>query len=349
MTFGRRVWVVVAVLLGLLLAGVLMVRGMFHFPPETRDEPVRCAADAPLAPADRPLTVLVWNVQFAAGRGQEFFYDGGEAVSVSEATVRATLEQIAAVVEAVDPDVLLLQEIDRDSRRTARLDQHAWLAERLDVACHVSAPYHRAAYVPHPPQEHLGRVDMHLSVMSRYRLGEATRHQLPLLQESWLRRLFNLKRAVLEVHLPVAGGGELVLFDTHLSAFSRNDGTLERQIAALDELMGRAEASGQPWLLAGDLNTLPPGDRPDRLTRDQDLYATQSSAAPLVERWASPVTDWTDPAYRTYLHYGADEPDRMLDYVFHGEGVAIDDYRVLLEHDQISDHLPLAFEVRILE
>src|SRR5690606_7940906 len=141
--------------------------------------------------------------------------------------------RIAEVVRAADPDIVLWQEVDRGSRRTAFVDQLEALQARLDLPCAVATPYHRAPYVPHPSHEHLGRVDMNLAVSSRYRLSSATRWQLPLLQESAVRRLFNLRRALLEVRVPVEGGGELRLFDTHLSAFSRGDGTLPKQIAAV--------------------------------------------------------------------------------------------------------------------
>ena len=56
-------------------------------PAPTEEVSVHCGPEVPRLERGRPLRVLVWNVQFAAGRGQEFFYDGGEAVSVSAETV----------------------------------------------------------------------------------------------------------------------------------------------------------------------------------------------------------------------------------------------------------------------
>ena len=138
------------------------------------------------------MRVLVWNIQYGAPNSYHFFYDGGDDVYVDEQDVRANLDALAEVVRDVDPDVILWQEVDRGSRRTHHIDQHAELLARVPYPCHLSTPYHRAGYVPHPPEQHIGKVDMHLSIFSRYALGDARRIQLALLDEPWWRQIFNL-------------------------------------------------------------------------------------------------------------------------------------------------------------
>lgn len=346
----RRILALVALavaLVGLMALGLRL--GMASMP--TVPVPVSCERDAPELRRGQPVRALVWNIQFAGGREHHFFYDGGRAVSVSGATVEATLDRIAEVIARVDPDFVLLQEVDRDSRRTARIDQHAELLRRVPYPCHVSAPYYRAPYVPHPAHEHLGKVDMHLSVFSKYRLEGARRHQLARLDEPWWRRQFNLRRALLEVRLPLDEGGRFVIFDSHLSAFSQGDGTLARQVAQLQEHFEETEAEGTPWIFGADLNTLPPGDDPARLGESAVHYADGSQSAPLIERWGWPVPRdalATDPApWRTYLPYGADQPDRTIDYVFHGAGVKPGAFAVLSDVTDASDHLPLLFDFEV--
>jgi endonuclease/exonuclease/phosphatase family metal-dependent hydrolase len=289
--------------------------------------------------------VLVWNVQFCGSRRHRFFYDGGRAVSVPEGDVRGSIAAMSAALRQEVPDLVVLQEVDRDSRRTRRIDQHAALLEAGGWASHASTPYHRVRYVPYPNHEHLGRVDMALSVFSRFHIAKARHHPLPLLKEGRVRQWFNLRRAALELHLPVAGGGTLRLFDTHLSAFSRGDGTLAAQIAVLDSLLCDAEREGA-WLLAGDLNALPPGDDPRRLPDPQEYPEATSPVARLLERYRSPVA--ADPCaerWRTYLPFGLDAPDRTLDWVFHGSGVQITGFEVLRAYSALSDHLPVRFDL----
>ena len=112
-----------------------------------------------------------------------------------------------------------------------------------------------------------------------------------------------------------------------------------------------AEASGTPWILAGDFNALPPGDRAQRLPRP-DLYPESNSPLqPLFDRFFTPVPPddlAANPSrWGTYLPFGASKPDRTLDYVFHGRAVESMGFDVLTQHEPPSDHLPLLFTYRV--
>jgi endonuclease/exonuclease/phosphatase family metal-dependent hydrolase len=329
----------VLVVLGLAIAA----RRLVWFPDEVEPVAVTCAADAPPAPRDRPLKVLIWNIQFAGSRRHHFFYDGGRAVHVPEEDVRSTLARIAEVLRREDADVVLLQEVDRGATRTHGIDEHAALLEAVPYPCHASTPYHRVGYVPVPTWEPLGEADLHLSIFSRFPLQDARRVALPLLDEPWWRRLFNLRRAVLDARVPLAGGGTLRLLDTHLSAFSQGDGTLERQVAVLDQLASSSETAREPFVLAGDLNALPPGDDAARLPDGLREYPERPSPVErLFRRYASAHPE----RWRTYLPFGAREPDRTLDYAFVGRTVRVEDVAVLPATD-VSDHLPLVVTLTI--
>lgn len=288
--------------------------------------------------------LVSWNIQYAAGRSRRMFYDGGTGVRVTAEEVRAVLAGIAGEIRALAPDVVLLQEVDRGSDRTARIDQHAWLAGALALPVDVSTPYHRNAYVPHPPHEHLGRVDMHLSVFSRFAVTEARRTPLALLDESPVRQAFNLRRALLELRLACAAGGELWLGNTHLSAFSFGDGTLATQARQVADAAARADQAGARWAVAGDFNALPPGDDPGRLGEDASLYPESvSPLAPLFARGRAATGDGglLHPAGRTWVPWGSNLADRTLDYVFFGPGLRAVAHLAAAAGAQWSDHLPL--------
>lgn len=351
MGWARRLGVAAA-LVGALAAGVASwLRMQLWAPQDVRPAPVVCDADAPALPRGRAVKVLVWNVQFAGTRKYEFFYDGGSRVHVPAEDVRTSLDAIATVIREQDPDIVMLQEIDRGSDRTARIDEHAELLSRLSYPCSTSTPYHQVAYVPHPAFEHMGRVDMHLSVFSRYRIDAATRTQLPLLVEPWWRQVFNIRRALLDVGLPVEGGGRFHVFNTHLSAFSNGDGTLDRQVAVLDSALTRATLAGDAFVLAGDLNALPPGDDATRLGKYAHEYPEPVSPVKrLFDRYAPivpvPVYAAEPQRWRTYLPFGAALPDRTIDYAFTSRDVTVGEASVV-QALQVSDHLPLVFQVTL--
>jgi endonuclease/exonuclease/phosphatase family metal-dependent hydrolase len=345
-------------LAGLLTAAVFIVvlffawvlRGVWT-PAKTTDVAITCDGQAPALARGQSIRAMVWNIQFSAGRSHEFFYDGGPAVSVSESEVRQTLDAITAAIAQYTPDLVLLQEVDRDSRRTHHVDQLAEILKRTPYPCHAATPYFKAEFVPHPPHEPLGKVDMQLAVLSRFAMGEATRHQLPLLKESWLRQQFNLKRALLQTTVPIEGGGSLAIFNSHLSAYAKGDGTLEAQIEEIDAHLAAASAAQTPWILGADLNALPPGDDTERLGTAADLYAAASpldglfaTHTPAVPRYA--YTE--DPVpWRTWLPYGSTRADRTLDYVFTSPEVELLSFTVLKHIHAVSDHHPLLLEFRL--
>jgi endonuclease/exonuclease/phosphatase family metal-dependent hydrolase len=325
---------------------------------------VRNAAGAPTYDPAQPLRVLSWNVQYCAGTTQHFFYDGGLAVSAvapRRASVRRTVEEVAAVIAAEAPDVVLLQEVDRASRRTGFVDQHARLLAALGgkYGCETSAWYWRVAYVPSPRQEHVGTVSMHLSVFSRFALASARRVPLPLLREPLYRRIFNLRRAVLDVRLATADGGPgLALLNTHLSAFSGADGTLAKQVGVLRALTAELDApaaGGGQWVLAGDMNSLPPGVPADRHLEASEAALYGEAESPLAPLYADciavlPLGAMTDaqsaPAYFTYKPFHASSADRTIDHAFVGRAVEVANARVVALPEWLSDHLPLVLDLR---
>jgi len=333
------------------ILGVSVFRIGFFFPPPLARVPIQGPEDASVGWKGEPLRVMVWNLQYCASRKHEFFYDGGTAVHVPAEDVATTVEAVSEAIQTHAPDLVLLQEVDRDSARTGRVDQLAAILERAPYDRHVAAPYHRVRHVPHPPGEHLGRVHMDLATLSRYELTSAKRIQLPLLKEPFYRRLFNLKRAVLEATVPHPGGS-LTVLNTHLSAFTFRDGTLQAQLERIQRRLTELDRLGFPWILAGDFNMLPPGDDPSRLGDEAGMYPEENPLNDLLDAGyglvPEPSAALADPAaWRTYLPFGAADPDRTLDYLVHSPGVEILSARVLGEYGEVSDHLPLLVELDV--
>ena len=302
---------------------------------------------APL-PVGAPFDILSWNLQYCGSRQHHFFYDGGAACHVPPADEQRTRAGIAAVLAQHRPALCLLQEIDRGADRTGGVDQLPALVEGAGAACAVTATYHQSAYVPTPPHEPMGRVDLHLGVLSHAPIRGAERHQLALKQTSRLVQAFDLKRCLLTGEVALADGRALHVGLTHLSAFSRGDGTLDRQVDSLEAWMS-SRPEGTPWVLAGDFNMLPPGDDPTRLSAEGDLYTDAVNPMErLLPRFREVfgAAHQRDVAARTYLPFGASQPDRKIDYVFVGGPVEVLGARVLPELD-LSDHLPVLARVRV--
>ena len=113
-------------------------RTLSHFQ-KTRPAGLWNDARAPTYDGAKPLKVCVWNVQYGAGIRQHYFYDGGDAVSAPRPEVEQGIRKIGDAIATIDPDIVLLQEVDRRSRRTHKIDELELLRARLDFPCAASA------------------------------------------------------------------------------------------------------------------------------------------------------------------------------------------------------------------
>jgi endonuclease/exonuclease/phosphatase family metal-dependent hydrolase len=353
----------IAGVLGLLCLGLSSAAWFMTYHPDDLEQvPITCTEDAPLLAPGQTLKVLNWNVQFMAGKGHVFFYDvmGGEGPDdrPTRASIEATLKGVARVIRDENPDIVLLQEIEQGASRTDHEDQIARLLGELpaDYRCHTSAYYWQASFVPHP--RIMGAVGMKLAILSKYRLSRAVRHQLPEQPNDPVTRLFSFKRAILEAGLPIAGSErELVVLDTHLDAFAQGSDTMQRQVDMVTGLLDRLSGSGQPWLIGGDFNLLPPvAGAYERLQdHEQAAYLPETELRSLFERHqvvpGAAETGGADAA-RWFTHFPNDprvgKPDRTIDYIFVSKDITLGQ-RYVRQHDTatVSDHFPIVVELTL--
>ena len=354
MRFRKPALILVTSLAGLAVLLALLVWAMTFHPAAVQEEAVACAPHVPTVRPGQVLRVLSWNVQFMAGKDYVFFYDlpdgSGPDERPSRRDIDATLAEVARVIAEENPDLLLLQEMDDGAARTDHEDQLARLLELLpsDYACHASAFYWKAAFVPHP--RILGAVGMKLSTVSKYRITRAMRHQLTMIPSDPVKRQFSLKRAVLEVSVPVEGGAELAVFNTHLDAFAQGTDTMERQVFEVAGLLENADRAGGLWLAAGDFNLLPTSQAYERLQPEQRAYyLPESELEPLYARYGSvpgPAETGGSDFARWFTYFPNDPvvkgPDRTIDYIFFSDRLEPERKGIRRQDTLgISDHLPV--------
>ena len=218
--------------------------------------------EAPLFPKNKSLSVLSWNIQYAAGMNYNPWYQHSTNSDrkPTKLSVYETLDKIAAVIKKIDSDVVLLQEVDINATRTYDINQVEVLLKKLPQYKHYSIAYYwKNSFNPH--YKIRGKVGMALVVLSKYELKKATRYALPLFEDQDLiTKHFYLKRAIQEVKMPTQSGETIVLLNTHLSAFSSENSTvMQKQVKTIKEHLEAIEKTGDRWLLGGDFNLLPPG------------------------------------------------------------------------------------------
>lgn len=176
-----RRWIVEALLTcAVLAAGFVALVWFTTFHPTSREQvAVTCSDGTPTLSSGQAVKILTWNIQFMAGKNHVFFFDvfdgNGPDERPSAQDMELTLEEVARVIRAEAPDIVLLQEVDDGARRTDYQDQLASLLHRLgqEYPCYCSAFYRKAKYVSHARIR--GAVGMKLAVLSKYQIRQATR------------------------------------------------------------------------------------------------------------------------------------------------------------------------------
>ncbi|HKS13495.1 MAG TPA: endonuclease/exonuclease/phosphatase family protein [Pseudomonas sp.] len=343
----------VLLILLLLFALLWLLASQLGWRPEAREAvAVACKGAAkPLLPG-QVLKVMTWNVQYLAGKRYVFWYDQGrgEDTRPTHEDLAYNLDEVARVIRAEHPDVVMLQELDNNARATDHQDQLALLRGRLAdlYPCTAQAYDWKAGFVPDPRV--FGSAGRTLATLSRYPIDKAERLQLPNTADNALSRLLQPQPAMLVSYLPFSDGSRLAVINTRLSPYQPGSDVQLRQVAHVAKVLDRLEGQGTPWLLGGDLNLLPLGQH-RRLPAE--LHARYPADSDLHQLWDKypmiPSNAEASGAEREawLTHYPNDPavngPDRTLDYLFHSPKLQRLGARVLQEDTlQISDHLPVS-------
>ncbi len=323
----------IALLLGLLVTGLVLgvvwaSRGSYprdHYA-EIRPFPTPRPEEAPAVnEAGDEFTVITYNLGYLSG------LTNNEPVVRSPALFQENLALAIAALRAVSPDLLALQEVDLQARRSGNVDQVAALAAGLELPGGAIAVNWDKNYLPFPfgpPAVHFGRLVSGQAVLTRGAIARQERLVLEAVAtQNPIYRAFYISRVAQIVELTLQGR-DLVLINVHLEAFDAP--TRRRQTEVVRQLLDRY--AGRPLLLAGDFNSPLPSPAEPEATTTILLQDPRLEAVLAI------------PEARTYP---SDQPEAKLDYLFYTptwfERL---EARVVTAAGTASDHLPLLARLR---
>lgn len=243
----------------LYFAGVIGYAMITDFKPEPMAE-VELTGVGGRTPVPDTLSLVSWNIGYSGlGAESDFFYDGGQTVRMPQPVVEKNFEGITKRVAelAKVADILMLQEVDRDSKRSYNSDQLANFQGQLTGFSSAYAINYQVGYVPIPFTDALGKVNAGLATFSKFSPTSSVRHSFEG-NYDWPTYLFFLDRCFLVQRVPTADGKELILINTHNSAY--DDGTLKlRQMEQMKIVLLEEYAKGNYVIVGGDWNQYPAG------------------------------------------------------------------------------------------
>ncbi len=240
----------------------------------------------------------------------------------------AGLDAVARVVEAAAPDVVALQEVDRNMPRTGRADQAAVLGERLGL--HAVYGMASGAEAFGVPDGQFGN-----AVLSRWPIVERDRRRLyrPSYPPGQHPPYYAEQRVVLGCVIDL-GGSLLDIFCTHFGL--TQDQRLIQAREAAEFCTGWHP--GRPAALMGDFNAFP--DTPEiAILREAlvDLFQQRDVAGDERLTFPSgPLGSHTEDGWA-----GA------IDYIFLTEHFYSGAIEVIRETSPASDHAPVLARVEL--
>ncbi|MCS6789939.1 MAG: endonuclease/exonuclease/phosphatase family protein [Bacteroidia bacterium] len=355
---------------GLILIGTALVGGSDLWVVQYKKPQPALRYTAPIAtpyPPRDTLTVMTWNIKFGGAR-IDFFYDCyGDRVHMTREEVLHNLEGLLRKIRQVNPDILLIQELDIESKRSAYVDMLKWFADSSGLPY---AAYASQWHVRYHPFRGLGALNSGNAIFARWAIDTAVRIPLPLV-ESYdpLYKLFYLRRNILAARVRLPERPPLWVLNTHLEAYvPYPDSTRYFQIQILKRLLDSLSAAGALWVAGGDFNTIPPSTKK---VKDFDDNACQQKDPRFVADDYSREVNWLLPFYTSYQEviplevYQTREQDfyshtvnskgwwnRRLDYLFTNaswiEGlVHQDSSKGGMETFSLSDHAPVTGKLRL--
>ena len=204
------------------------------------------------------IKVVTWNIRFGIGRFPFFGDSCGDSVIADDRSVEANMAAIADAINAMDADIVLLQEVDLESKRTGYLNQVQYLLDNTYLNYGSYASMWEADYIP---SDGVGRINTGNAILSKYELTNAERIQLRLrTDQSDLVQYFWLRRNIIKAKIPALSqsGKDFFAVNIHATAFATDD-TKEQHINKYIEVLGNIDAGGGIFVTGGDLNSVPPG------------------------------------------------------------------------------------------
>jgi len=263
----------IAVLLLILVLGVLLIHGTLtvYKPNETEKITVENNEKPNVVPNE--LSLLIWNIGYCGlGKETDFFYDGGKTVYGEKKIVEKNISKNEAyLTKHKNTDFVLLQEVDRNSWRSHKINQYEAFNELLNNHSTAFATNYKVQFLPFPFNKPLGKIWSGLASYSKYKPLESTRYQFPG-SYAWPKSNYLLKRCFLLQRYKTNNGKELIMINTHNSAYDSGGSLKKEEMAYLKNVLLQEYEKDNYIIVGGDWNQIPTDFDNNTFKKTEDSY-----------------------------------------------------------------------------
>lgn len=328
--------------------------------PEMRNCESYIKKNAQIFQAKDTILVMTWNIRFGCGVDILWFGDAcGDRTVLYKKEVETNLDGLIARINQINPDILLLQEVDLYSKRSAYIDQMQYILDRTYFGYGYYGTNWKSQFIP---SDGIGKMDEGNAIFSVWPLSEGTLNPLPLRTDvDALTKFFYVRESVLSGLVTMPDGKKFYAINTHLSAYSTDD-TKYRQLLKYISVCDSLSFTGNPIVTGGDYNLIPPNaDITDYCLIDacpgEHFHSHMDDPMHKEGSYFTPEINWLNAFYNKYESslpleiYKSDQPkyyshssdpnldwNRSLDYLFTNRHFVNGTHKVWQEFRKETDH-----------
>ncbi|MEG0178144.1 MAG: endonuclease [Oscillospiraceae bacterium] len=172
--------------------------------------------------------------------------------SGKEAARRNTDNAVAAL-QKLKANFYLVQEVDTNSTRAYHINQMEALTKAMPSHSASFALNFHSAYLAYPFLDMHGKTEAGLLTLSDKAIAEAWSRSYPV-DNSFFTKFFDLDRCFAVSRLPIKDGTELVLINSHMSAYDKGGTIRAQQLSMLNDVLAEERAKGNYVIVGGDFN-----------------------------------------------------------------------------------------------
>jgi endonuclease/exonuclease/phosphatase family metal-dependent hydrolase len=276
----------------------------------------------------------------------DFFHDGGKTVRASEELSARYRSEIASFLAGMrdSVDFIMLQEVDRASKRSYFIDQMQVIGNELPGFYGAFAWNYKVSFVPVPfriPYEPYGATNGGLVTFSKYRPLISYRIQYPG-GFSWPTSLYMLDRCALEQHFKLSNNREMVLVNTHNTAYDETGEIKREEMQFIRERYSKASSGRKLVLLGGDWNQVPPDFVVNPRQKVAPGYTAQALDASLLPNDFVAIHDTAHTNRALLRPYKAGETfTTLIDYFIASPQLKVLHVKTINMDFRWSDHQPV--------
>ncbi|NQU87183.1 MAG: endonuclease/exonuclease/phosphatase family protein [Mariniphaga sp.] len=297
------------------------------------------------------LTFLSWNIGFCGlGAEMDFFYDGGEMVRPTKELVeKYTTGVIEFLQKYNQTDFIILQEVDENSARTRRQNEVEIISSAMQAYNYSYDDNYNVKFVPVPFTNPLGKVEAGQMNLSKVEPASSERVAFHSAY-AWPKRLFMLDRCFIVSRFNTDNGKQLVLLNTHNSAYDSGGKLRTMEMPVIRDLMIEEFNKGNYVVAGGDWNQNPPDYDLEEVNKTYPAVTREKLDGTLFPSGWSIVYDQETPTNReidTPLQKGK-TTSTIIDYYIVSPNVEALEIETINVDFQYSDHQPVFLKIRLI-